>query len=182
MLSLNFTPFPVLKTERLCLRRIHDGDAAHFFELRTNELAMKYIDRPRPASITEMKAYIQRIDNDIMGNRCIIWGITTIENDILIGTIGYHKIYPENYRAEVGYMLSPLYWKSGFMSECLNTVLPFGFNQLHFHSIEADINPANDASRQLLKKHGFKQEAYFRENYYFNGLFLDSEIYSLLNK
>jgi len=29
---------------------------------------------------------------------------------------------------------------------------------------------------------GFKKEAYFRENYYFNGEYLDSEIYSLLKK
>ena len=67
------------------------------------------------------------------------------------------------------------------MSECLKTVLSFGFNQLHFHSIEADINPDNDVLRQLLKKHGFKQEAYFKENYFYNGVFLDSEIYSLLH-
>jgi ribosomal-protein-alanine N-acetyltransferase len=29
---------------------------------------------------------------------------------------------------------------------------------------------------------GFVKEAYFRENYYYNGKFLDSEIYSLLEK
>jgi ribosomal-protein-alanine N-acetyltransferase len=27
---------------------------------------------------------------------------------------------------------------------------------------------------------GFQKEAYFRENYYYNGDYLDSEIYSLL--
>lgn len=182
MLTINFSPFPTLYTNRLCLRRIVKEDAPTFFELRTNELAMKYIDRPRPASIDDTKAFIQKIDTNIMENQSIMWGITTLENNTLIGTIGYHKIDPKNYRAEVGYMLSPQYWKSGFMSECLTTILPFGFNRLNFHSIEADINPENNASRQLLKKLGFKQEAYFKESYYFNGLFLDKEIYSLLNK
>ena len=181
MLTLNFTPFPALSTNSLCLRRIIEADAEKFFELRINEQVMKYIDRPRPASIEEIKALINKINNDLTESRGITWGITTNESNELIGTIGFHKIYPKNYRAEIGYMLSPIYWKSGFMSECLKTVLSFGFNQLHFHSIEADINPDNDASRQLLKKHGFKQEAYFKENYFYNGVFLDSEIYSLLH-
>ena len=83
---------------------------------------MKYIDRPRPASISDIKALIHKIDSDLTENRGITWGITTNESDQLIGTIGFHKIYPENYRAEVGYMLSPLYWKLGIMSECLETV------------------------------------------------------------
>ena len=34
--------------------------------------------------------------------------------------------------------------------------------------------------REILKKMGFQKEAYFRENYFYNGDFLDSEIYSLL--
>jgi len=33
-----------------------------------------------------------------------------------------------------------------------------------------------------LEKIGFKKEAYFRENYLFNNRFLDSVIYSLLEK
>ena len=59
-------------------------------------------------------------------------------------------------------------------------VLPVGFDQVGLHSIEANVSPENIASRRLLEKFGFKQEAYFKENYYFNGEFLDSVIYSLL--
>ena len=181
MLSLNFTPFPILSTKRLCLRRINLSDAQTFFEMRINEQVMKYIDRPRPASISDIELLIQTIDKNIQDNRAITWAITNKESELLIGTIGFHKIYPENYRAEVGYMLSPLYWKLGIMSECLETVISFGFNQLQFHSIEANINTDNNASRQLLKKLGFKQEAYFKENFFYDGRFLDSEIYSLLH-
>jgi ribosomal-protein-alanine N-acetyltransferase len=53
---------------------------------------------------------------------------------------------------------------------------------MNLHSIEANINPENIASRKLLEKTGFVREAYFKENYFFNGKFIDSEIYSLLNK
>jgi ribosomal-protein-alanine N-acetyltransferase len=51
---------------------------------------------------------------------------------------------------------------------------------MKLHSVEANVNPGNIASASLLKKHGFVKEAYFKENYFFNGNFHDSEIYSLL--
>lgn len=67
------------------------------------------------------------------------------------------------------------------MSEALTAIIAFAFEEMKLHSIEANINPLNEASRKLLMKQGFVKEAYFREDYYFNGKFLDSEIYSLVS-
>jgi ribosomal-protein-alanine N-acetyltransferase len=64
--------------------------------------------------------------------------------------------------------------------ETFNTLLEFSFKTLHLHSIEANINPQNKNSEQVLKRMGFRQEAYFRENYFFNDHFTDSMIYCLL--
>ena len=49
-------------------------------------------------------------------------------------------------------------------------------------SIEAQIDPANDASRVLLLKVGFTQEGYFRENFYDDSRdqFSDTAVFSLL--
>ncbi|MNL39613.1 ribosomal-protein-S5-alanine N-acetyltransferase [compost metagenome] len=77
-------------------------------------------------------------------------------------------------------MLHPDHWRKGILSEGLSAVVDFGFNAIGLHSICANINPGNEASRQLLIKHGFVKEAYFKEDYYFEGKFLDSEIYGLL--
>ena len=46
MLEFNFTPFPVIETERLLLRRITNDDVNEVFELRSNPETMKYIPRP----------------------------------------------------------------------------------------------------------------------------------------
>jgi ribosomal-protein-alanine N-acetyltransferase len=67
------------------------------------------------------------------------------------------------------------------MNEALTEVLKFGFQTIGLQSVEANVNPKNAASIKLLIKNGFNREAYFRENYYFNGQFLDSAIYSLIN-
>ena len=87
---------------------------------------------------------------------------------------------PEHYRAEIGYMLNPAYQGKGIMSEALSIIIQYGFNNIGLHSIEANANPANQASIKLLEKIGFVREGYFKENYYFNGNFLDSAIYSLI--
>ena len=66
------------------------------------------------------------------------------------------------------------------MQEAVAAVLSYGFSAIKLHSVEANINPANVASKKLLEKNGFVQEAYFKENFYYNGRFMDAPIYALL--
>jgi RimJ/RimL family protein N-acetyltransferase len=66
------------------------------------------------------------------------------------------------------------------MQEAMIIVIDYGFRAMHLHSIEANVNPDNAASIKLLQRNNFVREAYHKENYYFNGKFLDSAIYSLL--
>ena len=77
-------------------------------------------------------------------------------------------------------MLHSNFWRKGIISEALKAVICFGFDEIKLHFIGANINSAN-RSRQILLKHGFEKEAYFKEDYYFQGKFLDSEIYGLIN-
>lgn len=51
---------------------------------------------------------------------------------------------------------------------------------MHLHSIDAIVNPANADSVKLLERNGFVREAYFREDYFWNGQFLDTAVYSKL--
>jgi ribosomal-protein-alanine N-acetyltransferase len=66
------------------------------------------------------------------------------------------------------------------MSEALQAVINYGFTSIKLHSITANVNPNNQPSIRLLEKNGFVREGYYKENYYYNGKFLDSAIYSLL--
>lgn len=178
MVHLNFSPFPVLETERLLLRQIFIADAEDIFLLRTNEAAMKYIHKPKLNTIEDAIELINKMnDPDRMP-----WGMTLKTANKIIGTIGFHRIEKEHYRAEIGYMLDPEYWNTGLMSEAIPKVIDFGFNEMKLHSIEAIINPGNTVSRKILQKFSFIKEAYFKENFYFEGEFLDSEVYSLLKK
>jgi ribosomal-protein-alanine N-acetyltransferase len=183
MLYFNFTPFTEITTSRLLLRHISLNDAAAFFLLRSDEKVMMYIDKEPLKNITEAEILIQRIEDDLQKNDAITWGICLPNNPgQLLGTIGFWRILKDHYRAEVGYMLHPDLWNKGFMHEALKQVINFGFETIKLHSIEAHINPGNAASAALLLKSGFTQDAYFKEDYFFRGKFLDSAIFSLINK
>ena len=181
MLTLNFSSFPVLETERLLLREHALTDADALFAMRTNENVMRFIDRERPKTIKDIETFIAAFNDGFKQGQHLAWVIALKENpNQMIGSIGYWRTNLANYRAEIGYMLHPNYWRKGIISEALNATIAFGFKEMKLHTIQANINPGNDASRQILLKHGFVKEAYFKEDYYFNGKFLDSEIYSLL--
>jgi len=181
MLQFNLTEVPVMETNRLLLREQILTDAQSLFELRTNQEVMRYIDRIRPETIAESEEMIRMIQEKFSTGANLVWAIALKEYpDRMIGNLGYWRTDLANHRAELGYILHPEYWRQGILTEALSKVIDFGFNQLNLHSICANINPGNDASRQLLIKRGFVKEAYFKEDYYFNGKFLDSEIYGLL--
>ena len=180
MLEVNFTPFPIIDTERLHLRRITNHDLQDLFYLRSNGVLMKYIDRPLTKALEDAAILLGKMNHGIDNNEGIVWAITLKNNPKLIGTISFHRIEKENYRAEIGYMLDPAFWRKGIVSEAMATIIDFGFNNMKLHSIEAHINPGNAASANILKKFNFIKEAYYKENYYFDGRFLDTEIYSLL--
>jgi ribosomal-protein-alanine N-acetyltransferase len=181
MLHTDFHPFPELKTERLLLRRITMDDAGEIFFLRSNEIVLQFINKEPAVTIKDAEDFIKHINDDIDAGKAIMWAITFKENpDKLIGTICYWRLQKENYRAEIGYVLHPRFWKKGIMKEAILKVIEYGFMGMRLHSIEARINPGNSASAAILKSTGFVQEAYFKEDFFFLGTFFDTVVYSML--
>ncbi|HKO76626.1 MAG TPA: GNAT family N-acetyltransferase [Flavobacterium sp.] len=183
MLEINFLPFPILETQRLLLRQLSANDADSILSLRSNDEVMKYIPRPYLKSKEDALELIAMFDDKIENGIGINWGIYFLgEPEKLIGIIGYYRMKPEHYRAEVGYMIFPKYNGKGIVSEALQKVIEYGFKDMKLHSIEAVLDPENKGSEKVLLKNGFVKEAHLLENEYYEGRFLDSMIYSLLNK
>ena len=180
MLELSFTPFPIIKTERLLLRQINNEDVNEIFILRSDERVMRYIDKSPAQSLDDAYEFLTRIAELEKNTEAVTWGIALKDELHLVGTICLWNIQKEHYRAEVGYNLLPDYWGKGIMQESIKEVIDYGFNVMKLHSIEANVNPDNAASIRLLERNKFKREAYYKENFYFNGKFLDTAIYSLL--
>lgn len=183
MLNLVFQPFPTLETERLLLRRVTLQDAPQIFILRSDPEILRYIGRDPATTVQDAVDHIQLIDGMIDTNDSILWGIALRSSpDTIIGTIGYWRVQKEHHRSEIGYVLHPDHWNKGIMKEALNAVVRYAFNEMGLHSIEARIDPANIASAQLLRGCGFVEEGYFKEDYLLRGRFVDTQVFSLVNK
>ncbi|HTB30958.1 MAG TPA: GNAT family N-acetyltransferase [Bacteroidia bacterium] len=181
MLTLNFTPFPILTTERLVLRQFTKDDLPEIYLLRTDKKVSKYITRPDFKTMEDAEAYIAKMTGIVNNNESVIWGITKKGDDKVMGSILLWHFRKEDYRAEVGYEMRPEFWGQGIMSEAMVAIVDYGFNTLKLHSIEAIVNPDNAASIKVLTKNEFVREAYFKENYFHEGVFRDTGVYSLLN-
>ena len=158
-------------------------DAAEIFKLRSDEDVMRYIDKEKAASTKDAEIFVKRILQSLEANDGITWAIAITEKpETLIGTIGFWRLIKEHYRAEIGYMLNPQYWRKGIVQDALIPVIDWGFTELKLHSVEANINPGNAASAGLLGRNGFVREAYLEEDFFFDGTFRNTAIYFLLNK
>ena len=182
MLRIDIQEFPTITTDRLELIRLTQDHVKDMHVLRNNVNSMRHIGKSLPIPLEEIKNLVHSIEQGILKNESIGWGITLKKSDQVIGSIGFHRIDKQNHRAEIGYMLLPDYWGIGFMSEIFKPVLDYGFNTLKFHSVMANVDPENNRSINILKKYKFVKEALFKEDYYFEGKFIDSEIYSLLGR
>ena len=158
-----------------------EQDDEEIFFLRSDKEILRFLDRDPAKTFVEAREWMRMINEGIDNNEHIAWAISLKSDPKLIGTITFWNVQKEHYRAEIGYALHPQFQGQGIMQEAIAAVLDYGFNTVKLHSVEANVNPNNAASIHLLERNGFVREAYHRENYYYNGHFLDSAIYSLIN-
>lgn len=99
----------------------------------------------------------------------------------VIGWCGYHTWYKDHSRAEIGYMLyDNSDMKKGIMTEAIIPTIAFGFNEMRLNRIEAFVGPDNEASLNIMKKMGFKQEGYLKQHYRKGDIIEDSVLFALL--
>lgn len=172
--------FPVLETERFMLRRITLEDAKELYDYFSKDEVTEYYDLDSFTDIQQAINLIERWDERFKGKKSIRWGIARREDNVLIGSCGYHNWAHKHYKAEIGYEISPLYWRQGVMTEVLKPIVAYGFEHMNLHRVEALYDPSNIASKKTLAKAGFKVEGLLRESFYEKGRFVDAEICSLL--
>lgn len=170
--------FPQIKTERLLLRAVSGTDAPVIFRLYSLNEVMQFRGEPVFTEISQAEKRIFHWRKLFGSENGIRWGIEFRPTGKLIGTLGFKQISHQHLRADLGYELDPQWWNRGIMTEAVTAVTRFGFENLKLHSIEANITPGHTASQRVLEKLGFRNEAHFRENYFYEGWW-DSGIWSL---
>jgi [ribosomal protein S5]-alanine N-acetyltransferase len=171
-----FTPFPILKTERLTLRQLSVNDDKEIFALRSDNHVNKYLDREPCNTIDDARKFIHKIAEVVKQNESIYWAITLSSNDNLAGTICLFNFSNENDQAEIGYELLPAFQGQGIMQEAMSGVIVFGLDVLGLKAIEAYTHLENKSSSKLLEKFNFRKQENIDSNS--NDLFITFKLSS----
>ncbi len=174
--------FPTLETERLLLREIKKEDAQGIFNCFSNNDVTQFYGQDTLESVEQAEQFVEFFSKIHMEKRGIRWGVEIKGNAGIIGTIGFNAWLPKHKRAEIGYEIHPDYWRNGYTTEAITSVLSYGFKELDLTRVGAVVFIENEASNKLLTKIGFQQEGILRDYMYQNGKAHDTYIYSLLRR
>lgn len=152
-----------LETERLVLKEINEAHIEDILRIRSNEVINQYVKRKSPKTNYDALEFILHIKRKTQYKEIVFWGISYKDTPNLIGTVCLWNFSEDRKIAEVGYELLPEYHKKGLMSEALQIVLDYGFNELQLLEIVAITSRFNENSQQILLKHHFILQEYKKD-------------------
>lgn len=152
------SPFPILSTRRLTLRKLTDGDLSELFEMRSDPEMHLFTDTIPDVTVKDTKIYLDRMNDGVKQGLWIIWGVEHTLLHRLIGTVSIWNFDESKQKAELGFGLTPAFQGRGYMSESLKAVLKFGFESLKLSVLEAYTDEGNKRSIKLLSNAGFKYQ------------------------
>jgi ribosomal-protein-alanine N-acetyltransferase len=82
--------------------------------------------------------------------------------------------------ATLGYWIGKRYARRGYMTDAVRAAIGFAFDELGLHRLEAACLPANEPSRRLLARTGFREEGYARAYLKINGRWEDHLLFGLV--
>ena len=169
-----------LQTARLSLRLVVASDASTVFALWSDPQAARYGSRPAWTDAVEADQLIERDRVGLEKGEAIRLGLVVRETGDLVGCCSVFGIDWSNRRAELGYILLRSHWGRGLMHEALTAVTRLVFDALTIRRLEADIDPRNRASMQVVERLGFVREGLLRDRWLVAGEVSDTAFYGLL--
>jgi [ribosomal protein S5]-alanine N-acetyltransferase len=171
-----------LETTRLVLREISldDVDAIHAYA--ANPDVVQYMVWGPNSFEQTRKFCAERVANRKDPNRTSYeLAINVKPGSVAVGALGLRVKSVENREGELGYVLHPVYWGKGYMTEAAQRMLDFGFDELKLHRISAFAAPENAPSLRVLTRLGMTYEGTLRQNVRVKYGYRDSALYAILS-
>lgn len=169
--------FPQLETERLILRELRLADADALFRIFSDETVTTFYNIKTFTSLDDSRELLERRISRFWTGRGLSWGITLRGDDELIGGCGFNIWLQKRTVGELGYELARPFWNRGIMTEALQAVVQFGFEELRLQRAQAWVIPENKASARVLLKLGFEDRGVRQNQGYWDGRFHDLALF-----
>lgn len=173
---------PVLHTARLSLRPLAGGDGPALFAIFSAPEVVRYWSRSAWTDMAQAEDMLTAAAAGYADASSLRYGIVLTASNELVGVASLFAFDRNNRRCDLGYVLGSRHWGRGYATEALVPVLDHAFGALDMNRIEADIDPRNTGSRQVLEKLAFRREGFMPERWIVHGETADTEFYGLLKR
>ena len=177
---------PIIESERVMLRTPQMSDYPAWAELRASSREFLVPWEPRwamdeltRASFRRRVRHYQRDLREDIGYALFIYSVAT---GGLVGGVTLCNVRRGvTQSCTLGYWIGAQYAQQGYMTAAVRAVVPYVFDSLDLHQLEAACLPPNTASMRLLEKTGFRREGLARRYLRINGGWQDHLLYALLD-
>ncbi len=169
-----------LQTPRLQLRGVETADLDALHAVNGDPEVTRFLPYDTWRSAADGEAWLARmqaLQQTGTGTQLVV---VRREDARAVGTVLLFRFDEGSARLELGYVLARACWGQGVMREALQALCAHVLGPGGVRRIEAEVNPRNDASAQLLQRLGFTREGRARQRWVAKGEAYDTDLYGLL--
>ena len=163
---------------RVYLRKVRASDRRELVERVAEGASLLSPWISAPSTPRAFRHYLRRTQRDDHEGLLVC----RLDTDAIIGVINLNNIVRGSFlSASLGYYAMARHAGQGYMQEGLELVKDYAFRQLGLHRIEANIQPNNKRSINLVKRCGFVREGYSRDFLHIEGAWRDHERWAAID-
>jgi ribosomal-protein-alanine N-acetyltransferase len=172
-------PGPI-ESARLVVRLITEADPPALLPVNGDDEVTRFLPYATWRSEADAQAWYQRILGLQAAGGTLQFVIADKASGELVGSCLLFRFDASANRAELGYVLGRAHWGRGLMREAVTALIDTAFGRMALRRLEAEVDPRNTASCQLLLRLGFTQEGLLRQRWVTKGEPKDVNAFGLL--
>jgi ribosomal-protein-alanine N-acetyltransferase len=139
-----------------------------------------FLSWPTHQDINDTKNVLEKWIANYSENDFYQWAIILKDINEPIGTKGVIYKNDDFQMITVGYCIGKQWWNKGIMTETLDKIIKFFFEEVKANRLEAWYDPNNQNSGKVMAKCGMKYEGHLRQAYKNNTGICDSIVYGII--
>ncbi len=149
--------FPTFTADHVRLRAIRPDDLEDIVEI-------SFYDGRKAKTAEDALKMLDKINADYQRGDSINWGITTKEEDAIVGTCGYYRGFA-NGTGELGFVLKSAFRGKGYMSAAVKAAAEFGLQKMGLQRVIAITGNQNTKAIQVLERAQFFKTKELEDDY-----------------
>lgn len=175
---MNHATLPEFKTERLILRGVTTADVPSYqrYFADYDIIGPLAAGVPWPYPENGVQQFLDTVIFPVQGIDQWLWGIFEKQNPTEV--IGAVHLWREGHPENRGFWLGKPFWGKGYMTEAVEPVMNYAFNELGFETLFFANAIGNTKSRRVKEKTGARF-MYVKPMKFVNPKFTETEIWEL---